>query len=108
MKRTPIRKRRSKPRRGRLKGEALERLRAECFVRDNFRCRECGILVNPWASLLADDRAHMAHIQAKRRGGDSLENVRTLCGRCHRLEHAYGKSMVKPIRITKKEIFDAR
>lgn len=38
----------------------------------------------------------MAHIQAKRRGGDSLDNVRTLCAECHRKEHNYGPSLTKP------------
>ena len=37
-----------------------------------------------------------------RMGGDSLENVRTLCGKCHRLEHAYGKSGVKPCKAKEK------
>jgi 5-methylcytosine-specific restriction endonuclease McrA len=39
----------------------------------------------------------MAHITAKRRGGDSLENVKTLCAQCHHLEHVFGPSMTKPV-----------
>ena len=98
----PPRKKRATPRPGRLKGAALARLRAECFIRDNFHCRECGIAVNPFLSMFADQAAHMAHIKAKRIGLDTLENVRTLCGACHRKEHAYGKSMQKP--CPKKEV----
>lgn len=93
---SPVRKRRSKPRPGRLKDADLKLLRATCFVRDNFTCQYCAAKVDPFLPHLADTSAHMAHIHAKRRGGDSLENVRTLCGKCHRLEHAYGKSGVKP------------
>ena len=94
--RNPLRKRRTTPRPGRLKGEAMRELRMACFVRDVFRCQECGRSVFSTLTNTHERSAHMAHIQAKRRGGDSLENVRTLCGRCHRLEHQYGKSMQKP------------
>jgi 5-methylcytosine-specific restriction endonuclease McrA len=84
-----IRKSRSKPRPGRLRGKALEQLRRDCFERDRYACQECGIFVY-WAT------AHMAHIKAKRIGLDTLENVRTLCAECHLIEHQYGKSGVKP------------
>lgn len=88
---------RSKPRRGRLKGVDLSALGLACWHRDDGHCRECGILTL-WDAPQESDRSyHMAHIKAKRIGGDSLGNVRTLCGECHRKEHNYGKSMTKPV-----------
>lgn len=95
LKRSPIKKKRSKPRPGRLEGDDLGELRVACFARDRNLCFY-GCPVDPELPHEDDSSAHMAHIQAKRRGGDSLSNVRTLCGRHHRMEHAYGKSMTKP------------
>ncbi len=79
----------------RLAGEDLAALRIECFQRDGWMCRECGCEV-AFRSTFMVPKAEMAHIHAKRNGGDVLENVRTLCPDCHRKEHAYGKSMKKP------------
>lgn len=87
MARTKIKTKRSKPRPGRLKGDKLTKLRDDCYERDGGRCVVCGILVDKNAPPIADDSYHMAHIKAKRIGGDSLDNVRCLCGRCHRNEH---------------------
>jgi 5-methylcytosine-specific restriction endonuclease McrA len=87
----------TKPRAGRLKGDDLGDLRRQCWERDGGLCQECGcytIYDAPSDWLLS---YHMAHIQAKRMGGDSLDNVRTLCGKCHRTQHAYGPSMTKPV-----------
>lgn len=97
MKRRPIRKRRTKPRPGRLKGAALARLRQQCWDRDGGECRECLKHTNYLLYKEHPDSYHMAHIKAKRIGGDSLNNVRTLCGDCHRKEHNYGPSMTKPV-----------
>lgn len=96
MKRSPIRKVRKKPRPGRLKGKALEALRLACFRRDSYTCLQCHTWVYLYLPHEHDVSAHMAHIKAKRIGLDTLSNVRTLCGKCHRLEHAFGKSMRKP------------
>ena len=92
---------RTKPRRFRLKGKDLTDLRNKCFERDWCVCQECKRECDATASYERDHSAHMAHIQAKRRGGDSLPNVRTLCGKCHRLEHAGGK--VVPAKEVRKE-----
>jgi 5-methylcytosine-specific restriction endonuclease McrA len=86
----------------RLKGKALEALRLDCFRLDRWFCRECGRRVFSISYELPSS-AHMAHIRNKRMWGDTLENVRTLCGDCHRKEHAYGKDLVKPVQVTKKE-----
>lgn len=68
----------------RLTGKKMEELRRKCFERDGQRCRECGHMVG-WLDM------EMAHIIARSKGGsDTLDNVRTLCGRCHRIEHSHG------------------
>ena len=106
MKRSPIRKSRSKPRPGRLKGAALTQLRRDVFERDGYTCQHvqgieetmrgydreviCGKVLT-WQS------AHMAHIRNKRMWGDSPENCTTKCAEHHLVnEHAYGPSGVKP------------
>ena|ERR1700677_818972 len=87
---------RSKPRPGRLKGEALQQLRMDCWFRDKGECQKCGIHTNYVADPMVSYSYHMSHIQAKRLGGDSLDNVETLCGDCHRKYHNYGPTMEKP------------
>lgn len=72
----------------RLKGKPLENLRVLCLQRDRGRCRACKSLVDDslpdWHPL----KYHMAHIKSRGASGeDTLENVRTLCGACHRREH---------------------
>src|SRR5437660_1242375 len=93
----PIRKVRRKPRPGRLKGVALAKLRLDCFSRDRALCRDCGQFVIFDAPKEWDNSYHMAHIQAKRRGGDNLSNVKTSCGGCHRKHHAGGKPCPKKV-----------
>ena len=99
MKRTAIqRKTRLRPRRERprthkfivrLTGNALKKLRLECFVRDFGRCNVCGRKVFYEARFPGDPLAYdMAHVRSRGAGGDdSLENVRTLCHECHMAEH---------------------
>ena len=75
--------------RTRLKGADLAMLRLECLQRDHGRCCECGVRVSDslpdWHPL----KYHMAHIKSRGSGGpDVIENVRVLCGDCHRLEHS--------------------
>lgn len=91
-----IRSRRTKPRPGRLAGADLEALRLACWQRDH-RCRYCKRSTIFDAPHEHPDAFHMAHIGAKRRYGDSLENTETNCGDCHRRYHNYGPSMKKPV-----------
>lgn len=91
----PKKKRAGKPRPGRLQGTALDMLRADCYLRST-DCDECGEYTVFNAPHTWPNSFHMAHIKAKRIGLDTLSNVRTLCGDCHRKEHNYGKSMDKP------------
>jgi 5-methylcytosine-specific restriction endonuclease McrA len=86
----PVRKVRSKARPGRVKGTKMEKLRRACYFRDQGFCQECG-LFTPW------EVGQLAHIRAKRNYGDDIDNVRWLCAECHRIEHSYGKSGIKPV-----------
>jgi 5-methylcytosine-specific restriction endonuclease McrA len=93
-----IRKRRSKPRPGRLEGAEYENLRRACFNRANGRCEECGCFLLYRKRWELDPIGYeMAHIQGKRMHGDNPGNVRALCVVCHRTEHSYGKSGIKPV-----------
>jgi 5-methylcytosine-specific restriction endonuclease McrA len=97
IKRSPVRKRRTKPRPGRLKGEELDGLRTDCFRRDHGICQRCEKKTNPGLPQEHDDSYHMAHRTAKAKGGDNLDNVQVECGGCHRKWHSYGPSMEKPV-----------
>jgi hypothetical protein len=98
-----IRKRRSKPRAGRLEGAELENLRRACFNRANGRCEECDCFLLYRARYDGDPIAYdMAHIRNKRMYGDNLGNVKALCHECHMDSHNAGG---KPIKITKGEIY---
>jgi 5-methylcytosine-specific restriction endonuclease McrA len=106
IKRSPIRKVRSKPRPGRLKGKAMEKLRRDCFERDGYRCQHKTYLSLMGGELwkvcmepVTWDTGHMAHIVSRGRGGkDELSNVETKCAHCHiGIEHSYGPSGVKPV-----------
>jgi 5-methylcytosine-specific restriction endonuclease McrA len=96
IKRTPIRKVRSKPRPGRLKNAELELLRMKCWERDKGLCQRCGQFTDPDKFHTASDSYHMAHKRGKRMWGDSLDQVETFCGDCHRRFHNFGPTMQKP------------
>ncbi len=87
---------RKKCRPGRLKGPELEELRRKCWLRDGEACRRCGIHTYFYAPQWESNSYHMSHIKAKRMGGDTLDNVETLCGACHRKFHLWGPSGEKP------------
>ena len=101
----PIKKSRSKPRPGRLKGKALENLRRDCFERDKYRCQheiKPGIYVLGYYNAIyrclkevawdGPNAGHMAHIVSRGAGGkDELPNVLTKCAYCHQIrEHHEG------------------
>ena len=87
---------RAKPRPGRLTGTALEELRVECFMRDKGVCQGCGCRTVFGMDQECDESFHMAHRRGKRMWGDHIDQVDTQCGKCHRLEHSYGKDRIKP------------
>ena len=110
LKRTPVKKSRSKPRHGRLKGKDMEALRRFVFERDGYRCQQL-IIWASWESGVGGifsagkicgnqvtwENGHLAHIVAKRRGGDSPGNTKTSCQECHDRYHRFGPSMAKPV-----------
>ena len=83
----------------RLKGKAMAALREDCYTRDGGLCQACGVQVHDGFPDWHDRKYHMAHIKAKRIGGDYMANVRTLCGRCHRAEHNSGKPVPAKVRV---------
>lgn len=103
IRRSPIRKRRTKPRPGRLEGETLNALRTLVYARDRGRCKNCGGRVIFNAPQEWDNSFHLAHIGAKRRHGDSPENTQSECGKCHRTYHNYGPTRTKPCPPKPKE-----
>lgn len=52
-------------------------VRREALERDNFQCRECGVLIDPYKK----GSYHLHHRDYKTNGTDSLI---TLCVKCHR------------------------
>jgi len=69
--------RQRKPRQ-RLDPERYQALRKRVLERDGWRCQSCGALRN----------LHVHHMQPRSRlGTDRLQNLITLCARCHRFEH---------------------
>jgi hypothetical protein len=78
---TYIRSRRSKPRRGRLRGKDMSELREAAFQRDGGICQHCFL-------PCGEDTWDLAHVRGKRMWGDRLDNVRIKHKYCHRiLEH---------------------
>lgn len=108
IKRTPIRKVRSKPRPGRLKGEDMEALRREVFERDGYLCQHMKVVMIDWKlgklykmcrEPVSWESGHLAHVVSRGRGGkDEASNCVTKCAACHiGIEHSYGSSGVKPV-----------
>ena len=90
---------RSKPRPGRLKGHDMDVLRAQVFERDGYRCqhvKRVGSEIYHCWNRVTWETGHLAHIQVKRMGGDTLANTFASCADCHRKYHAYGPSLTKP------------
>lgn len=108
IKRTPIKKVRSKPRPGRVKGKAMESLRREVFERDGYRCQhevrhsdaKIGAVWSVKCLLpVTWESGHLAHVISRGRGGkDEASNCVCKCQNCHiGIEHSYGPSGVKPV-----------
>jgi len=79
-----------------------------CKKRDNYTCRRCrakGKKLGGTATL------HACHIRSKREGGlDTLQNLITLCVKCHSAEEGHGhmkanKNFKKQIKAQGKKPF---
>jgi 5-methylcytosine-specific restriction endonuclease McrA len=77
----------------RLAGKELEALRRAMLKRDKSNCQACRVAVSDSFPAWHPKKAHMAHIKSRGAGGsDTLDNIRTLCGECHREEHSKGRN----------------
>jgi 5-methylcytosine-specific restriction endonuclease McrA len=66
-----------RPRRGPHSGSTVQHKRSRIFQRDNYTCQECG--------LRSDGPLTLDHIVPLVDGGTNHDdNLRTLCGPCHR------------------------
>lgn len=107
MRRTPLRKHRSKPRRGQPTNAQKAAIRHQVYVETGGRCElnfdGCikGVLkengVSPW------DHWHLVHLRNKRMWGWERSNLRGGCHHCHLVVlHSYGPSLEKT--CPKKEV----
>jgi 5-methylcytosine-specific restriction endonuclease McrA len=103
----PVKKVRSKPRPGRIKGKDLQAQRIRIFERDKGLCHDCGIPVLFNAPEEWDNSFHRAHLRGKRNFGDDDSNVKTSCGKCHRAHHA-GHKPVPPKSKSEEDRRDER
>ena len=71
-------KARPKAERLRLDAVSYEALRQQAACRDGWRCQSCGAMSN----LEVHHQQFRSHL-----GGDSEDNLITLCADCHRLAH---------------------
>jgi hypothetical protein len=81
LKRTAIKKSRSKPRAGRVKGKAMTALREKSWNEHDSICRFCNLPVS-------EEEGHLAHIKGKRNHGDVPENVTPAHWKCHLDSHS--------------------
>ena len=73
----------------RLKGEALDELRHQCWERAKGRSEKSGVALYWRPRFDGDPLAFdMAHLRSKALGGDVLSNVRALSHLEHMNEHA--------------------
>lgn len=71
------------PNRGRLEAKAWKARKEECFLRDGATCVDCGICL-----VTSGEITDIHHVIKRSKGGtDSLENLVTLCRKCHNKRH---------------------
>ena len=75
LRRSPLRKSRSKPRPGRLPRKEYALLREAVYERDKWKCRACN---RTRGGLHAHHRIYRSH-----GGPDTMENILTVCHVCH-------------------------
>jgi hypothetical protein len=88
MKRSPIRKKRSKPRRGQTTPEEMAAIRKAVYERSGGRCElrlseDCITGVLAWDGGSSWSHGHLVHLKARRRFGTTLEDSRWGCWHCH-------------------------
>ena len=74
-----------------LKGKAYTEFRKKVAERAGEFCEECGVhaprLFRGYFNLIWC--GHVAHIKPRKKGGDTMDNVRWLCYHCH-IEKEHG------------------
>lgn len=79
-------------------GADLTALRDACWERDKGICQTCGKRLYRYERFIGDsDAYHMAHRGNKQMYGDTLENVRALCGEDHVGNHSEHNCGGKPL-----------
>jgi hypothetical protein len=83
----------------------------ECFRRDNFTCRVCGRTREqlecdrkgePYGT---DHILNCHHIKPIKDGGNNqLDNLITLCGKCHKIEHSHDKNLIRKRKLIHKPL----
>jgi len=64
-------------------GKGWDYSRRRIFIRDKYKCQDCGRTCTP-GSADNRDRPHCDHIVPLSQGGtDTDDNKQTLCGKCH-------------------------
>jgi 5-methylcytosine-specific restriction endonuclease McrA len=95
LKRTWVKRYRSRPRKGRLRGEEMSALRKESWEGRGSLCFYCG---KPCSEISGE----LAHIRGKRMWGDTKENTAPAHKECHRRFHAYGPTLEKPCKAKER------
>lgn len=90
LKRSAVRKRRTKVRPGRIRGKEMSELRQGSWEERGALCFYCRL---PCSEVLGE----LAHIRGKRMWGDTKENTAPAHKECHRKFHQFGPSLVKPV-----------
>lgn len=99
---TPIRQKRSKPRRGEPTNEEKEVLRLETYSRAGGVCElklleDCIQGVLPYEGETPWDHGHLVHIKARRVYGWDISNLAWGCWRCHLIGmHEKGRKWERP------------
>jgi hypothetical protein len=102
-----IKKRRKRPRRGRLGPKDMELLRREVFDRDKNRCKQeysrVSVFTGDTVTWFCNrpvtwESGELCHRVSRGAGGhDTAENTFCGCKECHRRFHTCGPSMQKPV-----------
>lgn len=74
-----------------LRKTAVEKIRHAVFIRDNWKCTNCGDESLTWETAEMHERLHRGH------GGNiSIANGRTLCHTCHMQDEEAGHGKRQP------------
>ena len=84
-----------------LKSDQWSRTRNLVLCRDGFMCQRCG---HSWKQFEDEQSLDVHHITYLRRGEERLDDLVTLCRRCHEYVHRSGLFKLGRILETKEEL----